>query len=57
MSRSGDGAPGGTHSVVGSSRDPYPPEEVPMRGKQIAITAAIALVVVLGVKTYEAKKS
>jgi len=28
-----------------------------MRGKQIAWTAAIALAVVLGVKTYEAKRS
>lgn len=27
-----------------------------MRGKQIVVTAAIALAVVLGVKTYEAKK-
>ena len=27
-----------------------------MRGKQFVITAAIALAVVLGVKTYEAKK-
>ena len=28
-----------------------------MRAKQIAYTAAIALVVVFGVKTYEAKRS
>ena len=35
--------------------DSHPGEGPHMRGKQIAITAAVALAVVLGVKTYEAK--
>lgn len=31
--------------------------EITMRGKQIAITAVIALVVVVGFQTYQAKKN
>jgi hypothetical protein len=36
-------------------RNPSRPE-VPMRGKQLVITAAVALAVVLGVKAYESKR-
>jgi hypothetical protein len=35
----------------------HPPGGTSVRGKQIVLTAAIALAVVLGVKTYEAKKA
>jgi negative regulator of sigma E activity len=33
------------------------PGGTPVRARQIIITAAVALAVVLGVKTYEAKKA
>jgi hypothetical protein len=43
--------------VLSTRHTTTPTRGNPMRGKQIAITAVIALVVVVGFNAYQAKKS
>jgi hypothetical protein len=52
LSRSGDANIRAIHASTST-----PTRGNPMRGKQIAITAVIALVVVVGFNAYQAKKS
>lgn len=52
LSRSGDAILRAIHAS-----HIHPTRGNPMRGKQIAITAVIALVVVVGFNAYQAKKS
>lgn len=58
LSRSGDVILRAIHaSQAGLTSANFRRGETPMRGKQIAITALVALVVVVGFNAYQAKKS